>query len=129
MIPGAEPRIYAEVDNMENFVGVIEEYLEGYNDRNKKKQMKLVMFLDACTHVSRICRILRQPRGNSLCLGVGGSGRQSLCKLAAYVVEYEIHQIEITKSYNMTQWHDDLKEMLKYAGIKNDPICFLFVDT
>jgi hypothetical protein len=37
MIPGAEPRIYAEVDDMAKFVGIIEEYLEGYNDRNKKK--------------------------------------------------------------------------------------------
>ena len=38
----------------------IEGYLEDYNS-GQKNPMKLVMFLDACDHVSRICRILRQP--------------------------------------------------------------------
>lgn len=37
--------------------------------------MKLILFLDACDHVARIARVLRQPLGNALLLGVGGSGR------------------------------------------------------
>ena len=67
-------RIYAQVENLKDFVSKIEDYLEDYNSA-VKTQMKLVMFLDACDHVSRIERVIRQPLGNSLCLGVGGSGR------------------------------------------------------
>lgn len=55
--------------------------------------MKLVMFLDACQHVSRISRIIRQPQGNALLLGVGGSGRQSLSRLATYIMNYGLRQI------------------------------------
>ena len=85
-------------------MNVVNNYLDEYNDRYPKKQMKLVMFLDACCHIAKICRILRAPQGNALLLGVGGSGRQSLSKLSSFIMESELRQIEISKSYNMTQW-------------------------
>ena len=47
--------------------------------------MKLVMFLDATEHITRIARIIRQPQGNAFVLGVGGSGRQSLSRIATYL--------------------------------------------
>ena len=53
------------------------------------------MFLDACDHVSRITRVLRQPLGNALLLGIGGSGRQSLSRLATYIANYKIFQIAL----------------------------------
>lgn len=124
-----DQRAYEEVTDLGDLMTVVMEYLEGYNDRFPKRQMKLVMFLDACSHVARICRILKQPSGNALLLGVGGSGRQSLCKLATFIMESELRQIEITKSYNMNQWRDDIKSCLKYAGVKNERVVFLFVDT
>ena len=62
----------------------IEEYLEDYNQVSTA-QMKLVLFLDAVRHVTRISRIIRQPLGNALLLGVGGSGRQSLTRLACHM--------------------------------------------
>jgi dynein heavy chain len=91
--------------------------------------MRLVLFLDACEHICRICRILRQPQGNALLLGVGGSGRQSLAKMATFISYYKIFQIEVTKSYNLKSWREDVKKVLMIAGVDNKAISFLFVDT
>ena len=57
-------------------MSTVEEALEDYNATYTKK-MPLVMFLDAVSHVAHISRIIRQPLGNALLLGVGGSGRQA----------------------------------------------------
>ena len=91
--------------------------------------MKLVMFLDACDHVSRICRVLRQPLGNALLLGVGGSGRQSLCRLATSISVYRLYQIEVIKGYSMRDWRENVKTCLLQAGVEAKPTTFLFVDT
>ena len=87
------------------------------------------MFMDAVSHVARITRVLRQPKGNMLLLGVGGSGRQSLSRLSTFMAECKIFSIEITKGYGLSEWRESLKEILLYAGIKAQPAVFLFSDT
>eukprot|EP01033_Poteriospumella_lacustris_P000280 gene286-182_t len=127
MIPGADPRIYDEV-NIPELQPMIEDYLGEYNSESKQP-MQLVMFRDALLHVVRISRVLRQPSGHALLLGVGGSGRQSLTRLATFISGYALYQIEISKGYGMNEWRENIKECLLSAGVKNKPIVFLFNDT
>ena len=119
-----EPRHYAQVTDLFMLLNKMESFQDDFNaDSNfsggGKKQMKLVMFLDACEHISRISRIIRQPQGNALLLGVGGSGRQSLGKMATFISGYKLFQIELVKNYNMKLWREDVKKVLLIAGKDN----------
>ena len=67
-------RIYEEIRDQSKLMKALESQLEDYNDASTNK-MNLVFFEDAILHILRIMRSLRQPRGNIMLIGVGGSGK------------------------------------------------------
>jgi dynein heavy chain len=61
--------------------------LEDYNERYNR--LHLVLFDDALEHLTRVHRVLRMHKGHVMIVGVGGSGKQSLLRLAAFAAGNE----------------------------------------
>jgi len=120
---------YEEILEIPKLKIFFEEKLEDYNLEPGFIPMDLVLFRDAIAHICRIARVVKQPRGNCMLVGVGGSGRQSLTRLAAYTAEQKIFQIEITKQYRTTEFHEDLKSLYMSTGGEGKEVTFIFSDT
>lgn len=56
--------------------------------------------------------MISQLRGNMLLVGVGGSGRQSLSKMAAFICEYHVFQVEVTKQYRKQEFREGELEQI-----------------
>ncbi|VVC32244.1 Hypothetical protein CINCED_3A002285 [Cinara cedri] len=91
--------------------------------------MNLVLFEDAMAHVCRINRILELPRGNALLVGVGGSGKQSLARLSAFISSLEPFQIQLKSTYSVADLRTDLAALYVKAGLKNVGVMFLMTDS
>ena len=92
--------------------------LAEYNDSNTR--MDLVLFDDAVKHVCRITRIISQPSGHSMLVGVGGSGKQSLSKLSAFICQFDNYMITISSDYKLNSFKDDLQKMYNKTGLSDD---------
>lgn len=100
--------------------------LDNYNDINAA--MNLVLFEDAISHILRINRILEAPRGNALLVGVGGSGKQSLSRLAAFISSLEVFQITLRKGYGIPDLKLDIANLYMKAGVKGIGMVLLMTD-
>jgi dynein heavy chain len=68
-------------------------------------------------------------QGNCLLAGVGGSGKQSLARLAAYAAGCGVFEITLTRGYDEAAFREDLKELYTMLGAENKKMVFLFTDS
>jgi dynein heavy chain len=57
-----------------------------------------------------------------LLVGVGGSGKQSLAKLAAFMSGCEVFEITLTRGYDETMFREDLKQLYTLLGSDNKKV-------
>ncbi|XP_078467787.1 dynein axonemal heavy chain 10-like [Lampetra planeri] len=124
---GAESRVYDDVKDYNTARILLQEVLEDYNEKNMTA-MNLVLFDYAVEHTTRIHRILRIDGGHGLLVGVEGSGKHSLTRLAAYTAGYEMFEIKLTRGYEEKHFREDLKVLYTKLGIDNKKIVFMFTD-
>ncbi|TGZ60763.1 hypothetical protein CRM22_008363 [Opisthorchis felineus] len=122
----SEVRLYEDLVDYENCREISQQILEGYNEAVGK--LPMVLFDDAISHLTRIERVIRMDDGHLLLVGVGGSGKQSLTRLAAFAAGFDLFEIQLCRGYGEKEFREELKAVFQRLGMENKRTVFMFTD-
>ena len=114
-----------------NYVPVDREELRHYVKARLKVfyeeelDVPLVLFNEVLDHVLRIDRIFRQPQGHLLLIGISGSGKTTLSRFVAWMNGLSVFQIKVHNKYSGEDFDEDLRQVLRRSGCKDEKICFI----
>ncbi|OHT01787.1 Dynein heavy chain family protein [Tritrichomonas foetus] len=112
---------YQEVSSYKQMTAALRSFSDMY-------KTPVVLFKEAIEHTLRIVRVMRQPSGHMLLVGMGGTGKRTSARFAAFVSEIEIFEPQPAKEYKLADFRNDLKILFKAAGVQNRKMMFLLTD-
>ncbi|EAX96982.1 Dynein heavy chain family protein [Trichomonas vaginalis G3] len=124
-----QERFYEELPTYDKARNVLEEYFTDYQFSRRSQTDQILFFDAAIQHISRICRILRQPKGHCVLVGVAGTGKRTLARFASFVSECELGEIEVTDHYTIENFKEDLQSFYMKCGVGGKRIAFIISDT
>ncbi|CAF1397791.1 unnamed protein product [Rotaria sordida] len=122
------PKVYEPISSWDILQTKLMTNMTKMNEEIRGSNMDLVFFKDAMIHLLRISRVINMPKGHLLLIGVGGSGKQSLTKLAAYIAGYKYFQISVSRTYTLNNFLDDLRNIYRRATRLGQGIVFIITD-
>lgn len=71
---------------------------------------------------------MESPRNNALLVGVGGSGKQTLARLASFISSFNVFQIQIKRVFSLQDMKEEIGALYMKVGLKNMASVFLMSD-
>lgn len=106
-------------------------YQEHYDRANLSGgsvEHRFVFFDMAIEHVTRAARVFRQPGKHMQMVGVGGTGKATAAKLAAFIEDCAFLRPYVSRTYSLVEFRDDLKKGCVRAGVKGDNTVLFLTD-
>ena len=125
----ARPLLYSDwlsrsVERVER--GALRSYaqarLRGFADEALDTELVLH---DAVLDLALACdRVLQQPAGHLLLVGVAGSGRTTVARFCAWLRGLTLYSLPCAKSYDEARFDDDLRALLRRVGVRGERVCW-----
>ena len=114
---------YTELTNTSTLLTTIHSYISEYNEYSKSKR-----FSQALDLLLKINRIISRPQGNCVLVGLGGSGRRTMTRLAAFMQDYQCYEIELSQEFGQNDWYEFLRNMIRKIVLENKKAVFLIAE-
>uniref|UniRef100_A0A1I8J7J3 AAA domain-containing protein n=2 Tax=Macrostomum lignano TaxID=282301 RepID=A0A1I8J7J3_9PLAT len=89
---------------------------------------QFVFFKEAMEHIVRAVRVLGQPRGHLLLIGIDGTGKTSTVRMAASIARARVARLRLTRNYQLQDFRADLKSAFIRSAVQNSGTVFLLTD-
>jgi len=115
-----------------NYISVGHDELKDHIEARLKQfqeeelDIPLVVFDSVLDHIVRIDRVLRQPLGHLLLVGASGVGKTTLTRFVAWMQDLDVFQIKAGRNYSVNDFDEDLRKVMRQAGVDKKKTCFVF---
>ncbi|CAF3746445.1 unnamed protein product [Rotaria socialis] len=104
----SDDRLYQQLHDWRQCCPIFLDYQMRHN-LSEHSTLNMVFFKEAVEHVLRICRVLQQPGGHLLLIGLDGTGRKTCLQLASFISGHLMSQLNVKRGYSYQEFRDDLK--------------------
>ena len=88
----------------------------------------LVLFHEAVSDVMKIARLLQMTQAHTLLVGVGGSGKRSLSRLASHLANVRLSELSGDDSGDTTEFIEKMKSLSVEAGVKGTVVALMLTE-
>ncbi|CAF4669677.1 unnamed protein product [Rotaria socialis] len=113
----SDDRLYQQLHDWRQCCPIFLDYQMRHN-LSEHSTLNMVFFKEAVEHVLRICRVLQQPGGHLLLIGLDGTGRKTCLQLASFISGHLMSQLNVKRGYSYQEFRDDLKVVsVRFLGL------------
>jgi len=112
-------KVYTEMPSGKTLRQAWEDMLSDYNSFSTSP-LDIILFDFAIHHASKLARILRQPQGHALLLGITGNGKRSITKLTSFVAGHRLVEVTRNSTLSYDGWKKQLRETLTICGAEGE---------
>ncbi|XP_030893747.1 dynein heavy chain 14, axonemal, partial [Leptonychotes weddellii] len=113
-------KIYRNTNDYNRLANVLNEFQKKLSSTSLEIFHSMVFFKEAIEHIARAARVLRQPGGHMLLIGIDGCGKETCAALACYLTECQLYRVPTSHNYAYIDFKEDFKRAFIQAGLEGN---------
>jgi hypothetical protein len=116
---------YQQVNDTENVIGLVETWLDKYNEQTDRPNLSLILYSEFVKHLLKILRAISQPDGHLIVVGLRGYGITQLIKLATFIGAIQYNGMDMSVNFTDDDWLSELRKIITFSIEEDKAACYV----